>query len=58
MSVELHGTVMQRRYQIDDETKVGEARRDAVQLAHLVGGQELRFVDQHARDVAAVRQVA
>lgn len=37
MSVELHGTVMQRRYQIDDETKVGEARRDALQLAQAYG---------------------
>jgi anti-sigma regulatory factor (Ser/Thr protein kinase) len=33
VSVELQGTVAQRRHLIDEETKVGEARRDALRLA-------------------------
>ena len=40
MSVELHGAMSQRRYLIDEETKIGEARRDATHLAQLHGLDE------------------
>ena len=35
--MELQGTTAQRCHLIDDESKVGEARRDALRLAHIYG---------------------
>ena len=40
MNVELQGTVLQRRYLIDEQTKVGEARREALRLAQAHGLDE------------------
>jgi anti-sigma regulatory factor (Ser/Thr protein kinase) len=37
MNMELNGTVAQRRHLIDDPTKIGEARRDALRLAQDCG---------------------
>jgi anti-sigma regulatory factor (Ser/Thr protein kinase) len=37
VSVELQGTVAQHRHLIDETTKVGEARRDALRLAQAHG---------------------
>jgi anti-sigma regulatory factor (Ser/Thr protein kinase) len=45
--VELHGAMLQSRHLIDEETKVGEARRQASQLAQA-----------HGLDAAAVGRVA